>query len=619
LAAGRATDQTGGADTILYFEAAIGSTMHDSILGSNGNEMFDGAERNDTINAGGGDDTIVGGDGDDLFMGGAGNDLYLVAAATGNVIIDDEAGNDTVSLAGIANDEILASEISSVAGVDAFDLAGGGDVILHLTTARAIGASGTGLFRVFGSGGDRLIFDDTGWVRTGSSGGFDTMSNSAGNATVIASTGLAPSDIGSVVSGGDGNDTLLGGNGADTIDGGSGSDIIAGFGGSDSILGGDGNDSINGGDGADKLYGGDGTDLLVGKAGNDDLRGGDYNPLLTAHGQVYRLYLAALDREPDEVGFANWVTALANGTTLAGITTGFVNSTEFQARYGVLDNTQFVTLLYNNVLDRAPDSGGLAHWVGALAGGATRESIVNGFSESQELVGNTLFANTAYVSSRQDEVHLGQVYRLYLAALDRAPDEGGFANWVTALANGTTLAGITTGFVNSTEFQARYGVLDNTQFVTLLYNNVLDRAPDSGGLAHWVGALAGGATRESIVNGFSESQELVGNTDLTLVGYMRSISPWRNTLDGGAGDDTLLGGRGVDTFVFDANEDGSDTVYGLDDWDMLRFENFGFNQSSDVFNFFIETNGEAVFSYEGVSITFDNTPLAGIDIGMVLI
>jgi subtilisin-like proprotein convertase family protein len=369
----------------------------------------------------------------------------------------------------------------------------------------------------------------------------------------------------------------------------------------------------------DTIVGNTSNNILIGNAGNDSLRGGDYNPILTTHGQVYRLYLATLDRAPDEGGFANWATALANGTTLAEITTGFVNSIEFQARYGVLNNTQFVTLLYNNVLDRAPDSGGLANWVGALAEGATRESIINGFSESQEFVGNTLFANTGYVIALRDEVHLGQVYRLYLATLDRAPDEGGFANWATALANGTTLAEITIGFINSIEFQSRYGALNNTQFVTLLYNNVLDRTPDSGGLANWVGALAEGAMRESIVNGFSESQEFVGNTDVTLVGYMRSISSWRNTLDGGAGDDTLLGGRGVDTFVFNANEDGSDTVYGLDDWDMLRFENFGFTRSSDVFNFFSETNGEAVFSYQGVSITFDNTPLAGIDIGMVLI
>jgi len=406
---------------------------------------------------------------------------------------------------------------------------------------------------------------------------------------------------------------------AASIDGGNGDDTLAGGSGNDRLQGGGGNDSIDGGLGADTLYGGDGIDLLVGNAGNDSLDGGDYNPISTAHGQVYRLYLAALDRAPDEGGFANWATALANGTTLAEITTSFINSTEFQARYGELTDAQFVTLLYNNVLDRAPDSGGLANWVGALAGGATRASIVNGFSESQEFIGNTLFANTAYVIPLQDEVHLGQVYRLYLATLDRAPDEGGFANWATALANGSTLAGITTGFVNSTEFQARYGELTDTEFVTLLYNNVLDRAPDSGGLANWVGALAGGATRESIVKGFSESPEFIGNTDLTLINYMRSISIWQNTLDGGAGDDTLLGGRGVDTFVFNANEDGSDIVYGLEDWDLLRFDNFGYTQTSDVFSFLSEVNGQAVFSDQGVTVTFFNTPLADLDTGMVLI
>jgi len=216
-------------------------------------------------------------------MGGAGNDLYLMAAATGNVIIDDASGTDTVSLAGMTNDELLASDISSLAGIDAFDLAGGGNM-LHLTAARALSVSGTGLFRVFGSGGDKLVLDDTGWARTGSSGGFDTLSNNGGNATVIASTGLVSSDIGSVVNGGDGNDTLAGGNGADTIDGGNGSDIIAGFGGSDSILAGDGNDSLSGGDGADTVLGGLGNDQIQGGNGNDSLSGGDGDDTLVGGG-----------------------------------------------------------------------------------------------------------------------------------------------------------------------------------------------------------------------------------------------------------------------------------------------------------------------------------------------
>jgi len=81
LAAGRATDFGGATDTILNFEAAIGSTMHDSILGSNGNDVLDGAEGSDTINGGGGGDTIYAGAGD-VILGGAGDDVVLVGNVT---------------------------------------------------------------------------------------------------------------------------------------------------------------------------------------------------------------------------------------------------------------------------------------------------------------------------------------------------------------------------------------------------------------------------------------------------------------------------------------------------------------------------------------------------------
>ncbi|MCA3423277.1 MAG: hypothetical protein INF81_10035 [Roseomonas sp.] len=81
LAAGRATDFAGATDTILNFEAAIGSTMHDSILGSNGNDVLGGAEGNDTINGGGGGDTIYAGAGD-VILGGAGDDVVLVGNVT---------------------------------------------------------------------------------------------------------------------------------------------------------------------------------------------------------------------------------------------------------------------------------------------------------------------------------------------------------------------------------------------------------------------------------------------------------------------------------------------------------------------------------------------------------
>lgn len=101
---------------------------------------------------------------------------------------------------------------------------------------------------------------------------------------------------------------------------------------------------------------------------------------------IYRLYRAVFLREPDKGGYDYWKSRLAAGMKLIDIANGFTNSTEFRNRYGSLSNTQFVTLLYQNVLGRAPDKSGLDHWVGFLNRGASRGEVVTGFSESQEFI-----------------------------------------------------------------------------------------------------------------------------------------------------------------------------------------------------------------------------------------
>lgn len=100
---------------------------------------------------------------------------------------------------------------------------------------------------------------------------------------------------------------------------------------------------------------------------------------------IYRLYRATFLREPDRGGYDYWKARLDTGTSLHTIANGFTGSTEFRQRYGALDNRAFVTLLYRNVMERAPDAGGLAHWVGALDGGQSRGHVLVGFSESTEL------------------------------------------------------------------------------------------------------------------------------------------------------------------------------------------------------------------------------------------
>ena len=283
LATGQAQDGQGGVDSLSGIEYVYGSAYDDTLIGGSGNDSLRGNAGTDSLVGGNGNDTLDAGSGlDATLFGGAGNDLYML---NGEAYVSDTGGSDTVSFLGGGVETILASagDLDGSPGIEAIDLAGTGK-LLGLTAAAVIRFSDTDVLRVYGSGNDSLVFEDTGWVRTGSSGGFDTLSNSVGNATVIASTGLASSDIGSVINLGDGNDTLGGSNGADTIDGGNGSDIIVGFGGNDSILSGDGADTVLGGLGNDQIQGGNGNDSLSGGDGDDTLVGGSDDTLLGGAG-----------------------------------------------------------------------------------------------------------------------------------------------------------------------------------------------------------------------------------------------------------------------------------------------------------------------------------------------
>jgi len=222
--------------------------------------------------------------------------------------------------------------------------------------------------------------------------------------------------------------------------------------------------------------------------------------------QVYRLYGAALGRTPDNSGLKNWISAIESGAlTLKQAVSGFTSSTEFLNRYGNPDNKTFVTLLYKNVLGRTPDAAGLTNWTNALNAGMSRSDAVLGFSESAEDMEKSKATVEKGLWLIDDQA--AQIARLYHTTLSRLPDAGGLENWTAALKSGAALLQLSNGFIDSTEFQQKYGNLNNTAFVTLLYNNVLGRNPDNAGLVNWTNSLNAGNTRASVVVGFSESAE----------------------------------------------------------------------------------------------------------------
>lgn len=102
----------------------------------------------------------------------------------------------------------------------------------------------------------------------------------------------------------------------------------------------------------------------------------------------------------------------------------------------------------------------------------------------------------------------GQAYRLYQAALDRAPDLAGLGYWIAQMEGGATLREVAGAFIQDQEFIRLNGDGgDPGAFATRLYLNVLHRAPDAAGLAYWVAALEGGLGRADVLVQFSESAE----------------------------------------------------------------------------------------------------------------
>ncbi len=100
---------------------------------------------------------------------------------------------------------------------------------------------------------------------------------------------------------------------------------------------------------------------------------------------VSRFYQLCLERQPDSAGLNQWVSDLLNGSkTGADVAKGFVFSKEFTEKNH--DNASFVTILYRAFFDRDPDASGYNAWIGRLNSGTSRQSVVDGFTQSQEFI-----------------------------------------------------------------------------------------------------------------------------------------------------------------------------------------------------------------------------------------
>lgn len=103
-----------------------------------------------------------------------------------------------------------------------------------------------------------------------------------------------------------------------------------------------------------------------------------------ADADVLRLYRAFFGREPDVSGAKYWLAEARRGRPIQDTAEFFSISPEFVETYGDLDDEGFLTVLYRNVMDRAPDGPGMTYWLAQLALGTRRSRVVLLFADSPE-------------------------------------------------------------------------------------------------------------------------------------------------------------------------------------------------------------------------------------------
>jgi hypothetical protein len=194
---------------------------------------------------------------------------------------------------------------------------------------------------------------------------------------------------------------------------------------------------------------------------------------------VNQLYLTFLGRNADSSGLALFVGQLAAGMSRATVVKEITASTEFF--------TDIVRNEYQRVLQRAPDSGGMQTALTFLQNGGTVEQLDCNLATSPE------FFNVEGGGTIQ-----GFVNALYRAKLGRSPDAGS-QTFLNELQGGASLQTVCQQIITSTEFQS--------DEVNGLYIRVLQRSADSAGFSDMLAALRSAGTESVVAVNLAASDE----------------------------------------------------------------------------------------------------------------
>ena len=466
--------------------------------------------------------------------------------------------------------------------------------------------------------------------------------------------------------GGVNNDTLTGGSGADQLFGQAGNDTLIGRGGLDILTGGTENDTLTGGDADDQVFGQEGSDRMVWNPGDDtdlneggngsdtvEVNGGNGAEVFTATANGARVRFDRLDPAPFaiDIGTSEKLVLNANGgndsfsatgnlAALIGITVdgGAGNDTILGSNGVDLllggDDNDFVDGQQGNdtaVLGAGDDvfqwdPGDGSDTVEGRAGNDTMVFNGSGAAEIFEASANggrTRFTrNVGAIVMDLDDVEAIDVNALGNTDTSIVDDLSGTDVAKIDIDQAGTLGG-TAG-----DGQADAVVVNGTNGADIIDVFGAGTSVSVVGLAAQVNiANAEGANDALTVNA------LGGNDSVTATTLPAGVI--KLTIDGGAGDDQLLGSQGADTilggadddFVFGDNGndlalmgagddafqwnpgDGNDTLEGQDGSDTMLFFGANVDENIDI----VANGGRVLFVRNIANVTMDLNDIESVD------
>ncbi|WP_298875206.1 DUF4214 domain-containing protein [uncultured Bradyrhizobium sp.] len=310
--------------------------------------------------------------------------------------------------------------------------------------------------------------------------------------------------------GGSGNDIIIGNAADNVLKGGAGNDTLQGGGGHDTLVGGSGNDSF--------VYGlHDGIDII---SDFTAVTGTSNSDTVVLNGITGVNTFADVLSHLSQVG-SDAVLDFGTGATLtlANVSASSLTAGDFQFK-AAAPPTQITDIVLKSGIVTAVVDDSYNNATIQVTSTGVNITTTNGFSGYTDAQ-RVQFSDAVIAFDVNGTA--GFAYRLYQAAFDRTPDLAGLSVNTHILDTGLTLTQMSAAFVVSTEFTNLYGAsVSNSQFLTNLYANILNRTPDPTGFAGWLHILdTNQADRAQLLLGFSESPENHSLVDPAIVTGIR--------------------------------------------------------------------------------------------------